>query len=288
MKRYLLIAPLMLFAAVSCYKEAPIHSEPDAPEYVIQDSDDPNLHYIYEMYSRNGVYVLYEYEDSDYLWDVSSQSNNVLVRLDKADVGKAVEHARKTLFDLYDDDFIRGYFPYRVFLADSVNNSMYKLDVFKDRICSYGRSYLALGRLSADNFPFTPEAELEYRGKVNGMLWGDILYSNRLVDIPDGFFSPCSEYYGKSGSQLPDKDDPASLKRLGFWSYDEFNMGNDYMYPSQEGDVSDFVEMITTHTSEEMNELMSGYENLVIKYNILVNAVRENYGVDLQEIGNNK
>ena len=66
------------------------------------------------------------------------------------------------------------------------------------------------------------------------------------------------------------------------------NGRNDVDFVIHGGDVSDFVEMMTTHTEEEMQAEMEGYETLVIKYNILRNAIQDACGVDLQEIGNAK
>jgi len=51
-------------------------------------------------------------------------------------------------------------------------------------------------------------------------------------------------------------------------------------------DISDFVKTIVTHSSAQMQELMDGYEILRIKYDILIKAVKDNCGVDLQAIGN--
>ena len=62
----------------------------------------------------------------------------------------------------------------------------------------------------------------------------------------------------------------------------------DYMFPDMAGDVSDFVEMITSHTADEMKAEMEGYETLLVKYNILIEAVKDACGVDLQAIGDNK
>ena len=58
------------------------------------------------------------------------------------------------------------------------------------------------------------------------------------------------------------------------------------MCPKRELDISDFVRMITTHSAAQMLELMEGYEILRIKYDILIKAVKDNCGVDLQAIGN--
>ena len=274
-------------AAVSCYKEAPLTPDEDAPLYIIEDSDDPAQHYIYGLWESTGVYTLYEFNDVDYLWDVSSTSSNRLTLMDKAVLGDAVDYARTVLFDNYDDDFKKKYFPMKVFLADSVNHE-YESEPFIDRVCGYGRSYLAIGKLREDAFPKPAEELLAAKGQINGMLWGQFIYRNSLITIPDGFFSPGNEYYRQSASSSDQRDDPAYVKGLGFWSYDETNLASDYMFPDMAGDVSDFVEMITSHTADEMKAEMEGYETLLVKYNILIEAVKDACGVDLQAIGDSK
>lgn len=286
-KNNILFLLMAAAAAVSCYKEAPLTPDEDSPEYIIEDGDDPARKYIYGLWKDTGVYTLYEYDDVDYSWDISSTSYNHLVRMDAAVLEDAVDYARTVLFDNYDDAFMKKYFPLKVFLADSVNHD-YDADVFRDRICGYGRSYIALGRLRPEAFPKSAEELLTAKGQVNGTLWGQIIYRNSLMEIPDGFFSPGNEYYRQSASSSDQRDDPSYVKSLGFWSYDETNLAGDYMFPDMAGDVSDFVEMITTHTEEEMKAEMEGYETLLVKYNILLNAVQEACGVDLQAIGDNK
>ena len=75
------------------------------------------------------------------------------------------------------------------------------------------------------------------------------------------------------------------IKHAGMWFYAE---PPDYyaMAPEEAGDVAGFVEMILTHTEEEMRAEMEGYDILLIKYNALIDAVKDACGVDLQALGN--
>ncbi len=288
MKKNILLFILATVAAVSCYKEDPIVPVQEEPAYTIEDSSDPAKHYIYETWKNTGVYTLYEFDEVDYAWNVSSISDNILVPMDESMLTEAVDYAREVLFDIYDDDFKKKYFPMKVFLADSLNSDLYASDpLYNDRVSVYGRSYIAIGQIRPETFPKTDEQILEAVGKVNGMLWGDLIYRYSLMEIPDGFFSPCEELYGQNMSDAPEDDLVSYAKGLGFWSFDEFGI-YDTILPDRYGDVSDFVEMMTTHTEEEMQAEMEGYETLVIKYNILRNAIQDACGVDLQEIGNAK
>lgn len=263
----------------ACYKEAAIHSDKGEIPYKIEDSSDPAKHYIYEYNQATGVYILSDYSDVDYSWNISAVSENSLVRIDEDVLTDAVDYLKQVLTEVYPETFAKKYFPLKVLLADSiVNNSS------DDELTAYGRSYIAIGQLGEDDFPKSADAIKEARGYVSGNLWGNILYNNGMISIPDGFFSPSEEYYGQYVGDEEGSEDPDSQKRYGFWEYDPTAV-YDHMLPSREGDVADYVRYIVTHSSEEIQALMEGYDTMKIKYNILIKAVKDECGIDLQAIG---
>lgn len=283
--KYITAVAMLVFAVSSCYKEDALKSELGDVPYKIEDSSDPSLHYVYEFNRNTGVYILTDYSEPDYKWNVSTESNYELVGMDKSVIADAVDYVKSVLTEVYPADFAKKYFPLKVMLADTVRHDTYDTDMFRDMTCITGRSYIAIGKLRDTSFPMSWEDLTANRGAINGMLWANIIYTNGLMEIPDGFFSPSEDYYGASLSNDPGKNDPATLKKIGLWHYDEFNLANDFMLPSKAGDVSDFVEMILTHSSEQMQEEMEGFDNLKIKYNILIKTIKDACGVDLQALG---
>lgn len=280
--RYIAAAVLCL-AAVACYKEDPITSELGKPEYTVTDGADSTTHFIYDTWQKTGVFILTDYTSKDYVWNVSALSKNVLSKV-KADVlPDAVYAVKKSLFDLYSDSFKKQYFPMKVFVADTLNTS------FASNVTAgYGRSYIVASELRKETLPMSAEAALNYKGKVNAMLWGYFIYMNGLIEIPEGFFSPCADFYEASYERDTNKDVAGYINSVGFWRYDETNIVYAHMAPSRAKDVADFVEMTTTHTKAEMEALMNGFPILYMKYNILLEAVKNACGVDLQAIGNAK
>lgn len=272
------MAALSLMTA--CYKEDPIHSEKGEVPYKIEDSSDPAKHYIYEYNQSTGVYILSDYSDVDYTWNVSSTSENVLSRIDESVLSDAVDYLKQVLTEVYPADFAKKYFPIKVLLADTVYVS-YNL---VDEIAGYGRSYIAIGQLGKNDFPKSEETIKEARGKVSGVLWGNIIYENGLIDIPDGFFSPSEDYYGQYVGDDEGSEDPDYQKNFGFWEYDP-DAVYDHMLPDQAGDVADYVRYIVTHSTEEMQALMKGFDTMKIKYNLLVKAIKDECGIDIQAIG---
>lgn len=272
------VLPAMLTA---CYKEDPIHSERGEIPYKIEDSDNPALHYIYEYNQKTGVYILTDYTDVDFKWNVTTVvSNNNLTRIEDGVLDDAIEYVKAVLTEVYPEEFAKKYFPLKVLLADNITT---RYD--KDALSLAGRSFIAIGQLHKGTIP-TDEAELtDIRGTISGTLWGYYIYSNDLMTIPEGFFSPSEKYYGVSFNKTVYQDDPEYPRKVGFWRYDPDGV-NKWMCPKRELDISDFVQMITTHSAAQMQELMEGYEILRIKYDILIKAVKDNCGVDLQAIGN--
>ena len=102
-------------------------------------------------------------------------------------------------------------------------------------------------------------------------------------------YLPCDYIIHGASNASPNKivKEPVEtmIKHAGMWFYAE---PPDYyaMAPEEAGDVAGFVEMILTHTEEEMRAEMEGYDILLIKYNALIDAVKDACGVDLQALGN--
>lgn len=280
----ILASAALLAMLTACYKEDAIHSEKGEIPYKIEDSSDPARHYIYEFNQKTGVYILTDYSDVDYKWNVSAESGNELVRIKPDVLEDAMKYVRDVLTDVYPEEFAGKYFPLKVLLADTIRVSNGGAE---DAMVGSGRSYIAIGGLRKEAFPKDTAALNEARGEINGYLWGNIIYTNNLMTIPDGFFSPGEDYYGVSFEMAEYKDfkeDPNYPRKIGFWRYDPDGF-YPHICPDRALDVSDYVRMIVTHTSAQMQELMDGFENLRIKYDLLIRAVKETCGVDLQAIG---
>ena len=262
------MAGLLAASVTSCYKEDPLTPDNDTPKYVIEDSEDPAQHYLYGFWQNTGVYVLSEYDDVDYLWNVNSISNYEITRIEPTVLSDAIEYLKDVLTEMYGAEFAKKYFPFKILLAGQISDFMSTAEDADDMVCGYGRSYLAIGRLRSDILSAMTETQtLENLGKIHGVLWGNFIYENNLVTIPESFFTPSQEYYGANLYNVFD-DEPVEtmIKHAGMWFYAE---PPDYyaMAPEEAGDVAGFVEMILTHTAEEMQAEMEGYDILLIKYN---------------------
>ena len=297
------MAGLLAAAVSSCYKEDPLTPDNEAPKYTIVDSEDPAQHYLYEFWQNTGVYILSEYDDVDYMWNVNSTSDYEITRIEPTVLSDAIEYLKDVLTEMYGAEFAKKYFPFKILLAGQISDSMSYAEDADDMICGFGRSYIAIGKLRQDILSaLTDTQKLEYLGKINGILWGNFIYENNLITIPESFFTPSQEYYGvnlKVRITNPDTyettfedvfgnpfNEEEAIKLAGMWFYSEPPDEYYAMAPEEAGDVAGFVEMILTHTAEEMQAEMEGYDILLIKYNALISAVKEACGIDLQALGN--
>ena len=288
-RNYIILGALLLVCA-SCYKEKPIISELGEPRHELVDSNEPARHYTYELWKNTGTIILDDYDELDYKWNVSANSPNVLTLPEKDPelYDAAITLLRSIWLDDYTEDFIRNYFPVKILLADTIRDNKYQGEIWDDQISQHGRAYIAVGRIRKDCFPVGAEDQTTAKGKLHATLWADFICKNNLIQLPQAFFIPCEDHYSESMSKNKHRDDMEYIREMGFWRYDERNLSNEWMLPDRIGDISDFIEMIVTHTAEEMSAELKGYETLTIKYNILLKAISEACGIDLQAIGNKK
>jgi hypothetical protein len=310
MKHYIILPAIALLLLASCYREDNLHAGPGTPRYLIEESDDPLDHAIYDIYQRTGVYVLYRYELNDYLWDLGSltNSNNRLTpQTDRDVLLQGLAYLDKILFSIYPDTFQKSFFPLKILLADSID--LASTTAREDLISGSGRDYLAIGRLRAGGIPSTPAELVTATGTLNAYLWANTIVKNRLLVLPAAFAEMSSAFYGANYRYVKGQQQGVAATAIpyptreqlmdeGFWDIDQFNTMNfpvqnpntgaynTYaMMPSYEGDIFQFVQVITTHGADELAALMEGHDKLRAKYDILIQSIQEQCGINLQDIG---
>lgn len=294
MKKTDLIYILLGFLLVSCYKDENIKGEESQPKYKVEDSDEPVDHFIYQFYQNYNAFILYDYERVDYVWNMSTILDVKLVKQEnKATLNEGLKYMENILFKYYSDDFKKHYFPFKILMADSVQVAK-SATWYKDEPASAGLSFLGIGKIRSGISEISSDSLLFLKGKVNAALWGNFLYNNEMIDFPEAYWKVSSEYYS-TNLKLVDgnntlKPDQVNTKKYGFWDRDRTkDSGNIYcMAPDRTVDISQFIDMITTHTAVEMEALVAPYDRLKDKYHLLINQIKDEYGVDIQAIGNKK
>ncbi|MDR2414829.1 MAG: hypothetical protein LBD64_07595 [Odoribacteraceae bacterium] len=304
MKHYYIATAIAVLSLVSCYDEPALLAEPGQPRYIIEDSTDPLDHAIYEIYRETGVHILYEYQLNDYLWDLGSlrnSSNRLTAQGDRAVLLDGIAYLDKILFGIYPDSFKRSFFPIKIFLADSID--LAGTSSKEDLISASGREYIAIGRLRAGAIPSTAAELREATGTINAYLWANIIIKNRLLLLPETFAELSNAFYGQNYRYVKSQQQGVAIANIpyptreqlmdeGFWNIDPNNTLNlpiptSYaMMPTYEGDIYQFIETIITHDEAELLAIMEGHLKIKTKYDILLQAIKEQCGIDLQAIGN--
>ena len=251
-------------------------------------------HFIYGFYHDYGVFILYDYEEVDYRWNMSTVLDVELIKqTDKVALNEGLAYLDNVLFQYYTDDFKKHYFPFKILLADSVQvlkNGVW----YPDEPATAGLSFLGIGRIRNGIGEIPADSLFELRGKVQAAFWANFLYNNDMMALPEAFWIISEDYYG-GNLKLVDgnsglKPDEIDMKKYGFWDRDRTaDNGTNYcMAPNKTLDINQFIAMVTTHKTAEIEALIAPYDRLKDKYHLLVNQLKEVYGVDIQAIGNDQ
>ncbi len=293
--KYFSIVIILVLLITGCYKHDEISSELGEP--VLEPKDNPNDpvdHFIYDFYKNYGVFIQYDYDTVDYQWDMRSRNLNTYpLQKDKEIIKDGLEYLDKIFFSQYSDEFKKNHFPVKILLADSIN-IVWSGENILDRISNYGLSNIAVGRIREGIAELDSDSLNILKGSINADFWAGYLFSHDKYNLPYTFFKISEDYYGQNLYNLEENEDVAGpdidMKSYGFWAnYNspEKDPENSWFAPDTQIDIWQFINMITSHTKDEMDQLMSGYNKMKDKYNYIIDYTKEHFGVDLQEIGNN-
>lgn len=288
MKIYnIIIGTVICCCLAACYKTEDIKSEIGEADLIPKDGESKIEKFAYDFYSKYNSIIRYDYDTLDYRWEITDRTRNIYtLQKDKEILGQSIEYINKVFLNFYNDDFKKAYMPAMIFLADSVNRS-WEGYIIPDCISFYGRSNIAIGRIREGFSEIEQDSLNTIKGNINADFWGGYLYGNERLNVPSSFFKISEIYY--SQNLMSDEDPDPNPKEYGFW--DIYNSPSDNIdkernAPSMQIDVWQFINVITSHTEEEVIQMMKGYPNLKSKYDILTNYIKNEFSIDIQTIGN--
>lgn len=302
MKRNILqaiqIGSMLLFivALSSCYGEKEVVSELGKPMYEIKDSSDPLDHLIFQIKQQTGVQVIYKFDALDAQWNLGQKRPygsggeytpyEDLTPENRALILKTLSRVKKEFLDSYPIEFQKNYMALHIFLCDTV---MVKGSAVAP--AASARDHLAINVLGVDEYKIVkrkkvPLNEEEYfdemMAKLHMLLWKNI-FTYRMT-IPTSFLGLSA---GKYKQNLGEQADPNyDIRMDGFWTYDWLNSFKYYKAVDETTDVSDYIQKMVSMPESKVYEAMGGYEVMKSKYLVLRNYIKEQTGIDLQEIGN--
>ena len=286
MKKNIFLLATCVVALASCYKEAPLTREVHDPAFTIEDGSAPGQHTVYDIWTKYGVAILSQYKEVDYKWNMKDTTSYTASRIDASFLGEAMDYLDETLFSLYGDAFKKEYFPFKIYLASEVT-SRGSTDYTTDVYATCVRSGMVVGRLREGGLPADNASLKAATGWINATLWASYLVANERLNIPEEFYSVSHDYYGVN-SLMADVNITDALT-VGFFDYDHTNSLNDgsrYMFfPTTEQDIFQYIQKIMTTSSADMAAITKAYNPVRVKYNLLVNAIKDATGVDIQAIG---
>lgn len=269
----------------SCSKEDDITAELDPAKFEVKDSDNPLEHYIYEYYTKYNSFILFEYKDSDYKWNMTHNSDYVVTLPKKELFNDGLEYAKKVFLEVYPEDFIAKYFPYKLLMAENITNFDYNTGMDVEMMAASGMSCIAIGGIKDGVADYTDEQIIDAKAQINGKFWSDYMVNNNIIKIPDSFYNISKDYYdhyviNASGEMNPDakKEDFGCIYSFDFYGYEKL--------PSIEKDLCTFFEYMFSHNSTEIQEISEKHPLVKQKFEILINLVKNSCDIDLSKINN--
>lgn len=273
--KYIILAiiSLMLF---SCYNEDDIVVEKGENKYNLQDSDDPVEKYRYNFYNDFGSVILYDYALSDYTWNIT-HTYFATFELEKVkDENKAagLDYAKKVFLEAYPENFKKKFFPFKILLAESLQAYDWMVDGMVDYHAKGGKGFLCIGRVNDNVGTLTKEDLYTARAGVNTEFWMTYMFGFNRFKIPDSYYAVSEAYYDQELTE-------GVIEDYGFvWA--DTSWGT--YFPGPYLDLKTFIEYIFAHTNKEMQDLCNKYPKIKQKYDILVYAMKDQFGYDLTSL----
>lgn len=272
MKYYWGILLICLFIACSGNDDVDV-IEPWEEEYTLPQGESDADSRIVDFYNQYGTYILYDYTYTDFRYEISSTMSVELP--DPKYVGDMLDLLDDIWFDFYPAEFLKKTTPLKIMLAESIQYDIWPYFVLA------GESCLAFGFCSDTLQKLTPATKVEFKDELQKTLWDYFID----IEYPDDFFAvsdytyvanvdPASEDYARNRGFLANNNYE--------WST-SLNINTGML--SEETDITSFIAGMRTRTAKEWEDDLK-WPLVKKKYDILRNWIQENYGFDIQKIGN--
>ena len=259
-------------------------------DYVLPQGGDAKADQrILKLYETYGSYFLYEFSEKDFNWtQVSGALGGDIFRFDPIEPGKVanlLDLLQLAWFDFYDQEFLAKTMPIRIFLAETVQLQVSEFDwgtwdyilSWKDIYARYLDNQIAISNVDKNITEMSAEEKREYKSNLQSVFL-EYLVTSATIVAPDEFIV-ISDY-------LNNVSDTEEARNAGFvlnptmdyeWSVD----GN----MTESNDLNAYLASLVFRTTEEWKEDLQ-YPLVKQKYDILVNWLKTEYGIDIVKIGN--
>ena len=298
-------AVLLVLLLGSCSKEdTPKPSGGNEPAWSLSDLPQGSHDYdprIVELSEKYNSVILYKFEMKEFYWNVTSDirwwgetyddfhAGYMAEPADENHVGTLLQLIEEKVFAHFPDTLLTRTMPYKVLLLGKLNyaSECSRLnEITWEPVDAYsGYDYLAFGGATADIASFTGADRTRFKSEGCATLF------NRLADKEQIVRS--SEFHGLTNyattySTTGDNPTAADVTKLRQQGIIDWAVRKDPLL-----DWKNYVEVITGHSLEQLeaedgilHKNFDTYGRIRRKYDIIVKYVKEQYGIDLQAIGN--
>ena len=273
---------LSVLAYVSCAQEDDLHEVDSLPQdYVLPQGGSSADDRIVKCYEQWGTYILYDYTELDYLYGFNVYSVPPAYEMPDVDyVDEMMDLLELTWFDFYPTEFHKKNMPYVILLTSTMETGIYNLYSYMVK-----PTHFFIKGCSNSLDTMTLKGKRGFKNEVQVELW-ESWYNNGKIEVPDEFFKVSD--YSTASSEDPTSDNYA--RKRGFLYYEsQMYEWSAYIGPYGSGfentDLLTYLHDMLRHSEEEWEENLK-YPLVKQKYDILRNYIIEEYGIDLQKIGN--
>ena len=313
-KHSILFVILSLVVCAGCYNEDALTPTTELePGYVLPNNGLACDAEIAEYYKKCGFYILYDFEPKDIYWNLTrwegltwdtpnerwDQNTFYASPAEQEYVDRQFNLVKENLLNFYPDSTLAAWMPMKLLLCDTIWRPRGLDTVYQ--ICREGFDYVAVAYGNQTVGQLTTADIDTLRMELNVMFLQKAVESGKMA-IPEEFAS--ISVYGDSETTT------SNMYSKGFICPDDPTFGT---YITVESDWSAFIEaIVSTHENDlkaipdlmeiwgmsdptyigilyqddGMNEIKDVTGNILKKYNIVINYFKDNFGIDLQAIGN--
>ena len=248
-------------------------------EYVLpqgkSDADDR----IVEYYNRYGTYILYEYTDLDFRYELGNTYVHELP--DPTYVGDMLDFLEDIWFDFYPADFHKKFMPLKIMLADYIASEDIWTGTMIPTFYATGSACIGFGFCSDTLQKISPATKLEFTRNLHEMFW---FKWGEMIEIPEEFFEVSD--YSHAAVTDPASDDYTRKRGFVTYSGSEWSLSVNYLTQmlDEQTDFWSYLIGFVTRSSADWEEDLQ-WPLVKQKYDILRNHLQGTYGFDIQKVG---
>lgn len=301
----IIIFSLAVIAGAACKKEGALTASDDVTGYKLPQGNHSYEPTIMNLYNKYGSYFLYQFSDKDTYWTPTGWKNATMqtsgawvtgyevTTADTSYVGQQLELIQTLWLSYYTDKFLTAFLPAKVMLCGSLD-SIYSVTLFNpvryvktiksvgawfnyDNICiNYGNAGVT-SMTAADSTRFLAKANLVFIKSIPG----------RNLSSPTNNFTSVASYSASLTSQANAYAQGiitvyynSRSAQIDWQAYMEAMVSRSEANLNKSTVNTDMTSMGILNATKDSNGKIRQ------RYNIVRNYFINNYGVDLQAIGN--